>query len=864
MKTETKVYDLETEDMAMPRMLNPSMTIERGVDYEAEHLVVTLENELSLLKEFGDKKKLLLSICRKANEPRASKAIQKFFYFALLKEIQGNEVRLEKGLYLALIRDNLPRVKMDGEFKVAYVQSLLLLFELERNSDISVIMLEIIAYLSKECYFDNESKYEMISSMHSRLYHPDSKIKRNALSIIISLTKNTESDFLIVFESMLERCVESQNKDLILIFLQTLAELDFVVFSTKISKMVIDIVSNAIFSFSKESLNYLLLFLERVVLSFSSISGELAKCIFVFLCKNMRNLHKEIRRRSVDVFCQMELRQVGDDLLMATIQKEKFEDYQTKKKALLQKNAGSAVTSVMQAITKKFSTVESYTEKFVNQTEIKSNSDNVIIGCIHHVLEDELPEVRISAIKAMETLGKILTVEKNQDIKEILLYFLNDDFDRVRIKALQSLYNLFNEISFSDFELDTIHFNLKENLYELRIAIYKLLGNFLPKKSSQVIKILNRLSENIKLYREDAPWIYKTIKKIFDKNKKYHTEILNEMMFTEGANLIQEKDFKDPESIIRIILLSNALKSNTSLVERYPHYFKKHVILLKELYPALIYDVDNDDSNAIMTMKNSILGDDIIRSFLKCLNEQVRGRENLKLMKTLKHTFGTNATSGLNSRLIEMFGFCDKLIRSIKALKLEINAIMPDKQKVLDTLLKLAFTKQSLRITPNLRKYFNLCESFFWVQYLYCKIRSGQIKRRINAARVINVMNALYDSALALSKEDNTGQYSRLVQLLQPLVNTVSHTMLLTNQTLLSLLSSYTADFNIQEFGFYAEDFQQILEDKALLHPRENETEVIEVVPRYPFNFKLYVEADVQVKNFNLDRHSGFHSCKGV
>lgn len=858
MKTETAVYDLEAEDQAsLTRIINPAMSIERGSDFEAEAFIKQLDQELSMVCEFSEKKKMYLILCRKANQARSAKAIHKFFYYSLLREVQNSEARIEKAFYLALIRENLLRIKMDGEFKLAYVQALILLFELEKTSDLAVVLLELIASLSRECYFDNESRYEVISVMHAKLFHSDAKIKKNALSVIISLTKHIESEFLVVFEIMLERCLESQNKDLALIFLQTLADLDFVVFSAKISKMIVDIISNPIFQHSKECLTYLLKFLERVVLSFTSINAELSKCIFVFLCKNMRNLHKEIRKQSIDVFCKMELRQVGEEFLSSSIQKEKFEDYQSRKKGHL---GGSSLQTIQN---KKLKVVENYTEKIVNQVEIKSNNDNVVIGCIHHVLEDELPEVRIAAIKAIETLGKILTVEKTQDIKELLLYFLNDDFDRVRIKALQSLSILFNEISLSDFELDTIYFNLKENLYELRIAIYKMLANFSPKKSSQIIKILHRLLDNIKLYREDAPWIYKTIKKIFEKNKRFHLEVLNELLFVDSANLIQEKDFKDPESVVRIILLSNALRHNSSLIDRYPHYFKKHVILLKELYPNLIDDIDNDDNSTLVSMKNSIIGEDTLRTFIKCLNEQIRGKENFRLSKIFKNFTG-QSLSHLDSKSLDMFAFCDRLIRSIKSLKMEVNMILPDKHRIIDTLLKIIYARQSLRISSNLKRFLTYCETFFWMEYLYCKVRKGQLKRRINSARIASIITSIYDSASVLSKDDQTGQFAKLVQILQPLLNTLTHTMLLTNGSLLTLLGGFIVEFNIQEFAFYAEDFIQIMTDRALLHSRETENEIIEVVPRYPFNFKLYVEAEIQVIEVKSDGRSVILGHQGV
>ena len=102
--------------------------------------------------------------------------------------------------------------------------------------------------------------------------------------------------------------------------------------------------------------------------------------------------------------------------------------------------------------------------------------------------------------------------------------------------------------------------------------------------------------------------------------------MLNILLFRDQVNIVQEKDTRDPETVVRIILLSNALRYNPLLIDRYPHYFKKQVILLKETHPHLIYDMDNDDNNKVISMKNSIVSDELMRSFIKALNEQVRGK----------------------------------------------------------------------------------------------------------------------------------------------------------------------------------------------------------------------------------------------
>lgn len=104
-----------------------------------------------------------------------------------------------------------------------------------------------------------------------------------------------------------------------------MADLDFVICSSKISKLINEIVVNPLFSFNKDSLWYLLTFLEHLVQT--ALQNDLSRVIYLFLCKNMRNLHKEIRKKAIDVFCRMDLRTISEDLLTASIQKEKFEDY---------------------------------------------------------------------------------------------------------------------------------------------------------------------------------------------------------------------------------------------------------------------------------------------------------------------------------------------------------------------------------------------------------------------------------------------------------------------------------------------------------------------------------------------------------
>ena len=812
------------------------MIIEHRRDYQSEEILKRFENELKTAKDFKTKKNVIFRLIRQAKLIHNNTRIfTNFLYYAILSELQNTDKVLEKNFWLSLISRNLKHFQMKGEFKSTFIQALHLVLSIEEREDSASMIMEVMREIVEDSVINDELRYELVEDLHMRLYSSNFNVKKNALGLIFALTKNQDQEFLVVFKKIIERCVDTKNEDLIRIFVQNLANLKVIIFSDKLCKLVIEIVINPLFSKGRENMLHLLRFLENILETSPCIDTDLSKTMFLFFCKNMRSLEPEVRRKSVSVFSCMNLRQIDEEMLQMCLKREKFSDYQTAQK---KKHGGH----------KKHRGIESKTEKIVNGLELKTITDNIIIGSIHHVLEDEMPEIRTSAIKALESLGKIFPANKTEQIKELLLYFLNDDFDEVRIRSLQALHNLFSEIALTDFEIDTLQFNLKENLYELRVSIYKLLCSFMPSKARQVTTMLKRLVNNLKLYREDAPWIYITIKRIFEKNKRYQIEVLSELLFKDQADIVQEKDTRNPETVVRIILLSNALKYNQGLLDRYPHYFKKQVILLKETHPKLIYDMDNDDNNAVISMKNSIIGDDLMRSFVKSLNEQVRGRENFRLKKLLKNLDDLKSSSA-HSRSLQMVKFCDKLIRVIKEFKMELSSIMPNKQKILALIFEMFIKKSTFKMSHNLKKYLCLCEAFLWIQYLYVKIKKGQLKKRINVNTVNTVISALYSSASSLSKEDKTGQLTKLCGFLQPLLSSISHHFLLNNTNLLSLFLSFTNEFSIQEFSFQVEDFSKITKKSAFIHPKDDELEVIEVIPRYPFNFCVYVETDFHVRN---------------
>jgi len=817
---------------------SPSMiVIDPSLDIEGEEILKGIEAELSMAASFKKKQQILHNLLRRAKSRVNCLLFSNFLFYAILTELQSTSNAIEKTFYLNFITRCLGLFELKDEFRQVYIEALIIFLDIEESESILSFVMEVITEIVSTAELEEDYRYQVIEALHMKLYSNNFTVKKNALGLIMTITKSNQNDFVFVFKKMVERCLETQSHDLIIIFLQTLASLEKIPYSDEFYKGMIDVVMSPLFSSNKESILYVLSFIDNLFLAGHPINSDISKTLFIYFCKHMRSLHSEVRLKSVKVLTKMNLSKVDEELILLSIKREKFQDYQ---------NSGKKKTPEIQTPHKKQKNIESQTEKTVNQLEIKSMYDNLMVGCFHHVLEDESPDIRIAAIKALKVIGKIIPAPKLPFIKELLLYFLNDDFDKVRICSLRALKVLFSEISLTTFDLDTFYYNLKEKIYELRAAIYRLLRNFAPKNSTQVILLFRRLVENLRLFREDAPWIYKTLVKIFQKNKRYQLEILTALYFSDQGSIIQEKDIKDPEAVVRIILLSNSLRHSPQLLERFPHYFRKHVILLKETYPDLIYDVDNDDNNVVISMKNNIFGDDLMRTFVKGLNEQIRGKENRKLKKMLKNFEGLKSSS-THSRSLQMIRFCDRLIGLLAEYKMELSTILPNKRKILKIIFEIFRIKCILKLSDNLIRFLNLCEGFFWVQFLYIKIKTAQLKKEINTLVISSIISTLYESAAKVSSVDKTGQLAKLCGFLRPLMSNLSHSSFLTNTNLLSLFLSFTNEFRILEFTFNVEDFSQISKKQAFIHPKDDETEIIEVIPRYPFNFCVYVETDLKV-----------------
>ena len=173
----------------------------------------------------------------------------------------------------------------------------------------------------------DDLRYELIENLHMRLYSNNYKVKKNASSLIFALTKSNEAEFIIVFQKMMQRCIESKNQDLVKIFIDNLAEMNLIIQSDRMCLCICELVQNPLFSGTKECMMSLMHFLDNIISSTPVMHKNLSKTMFIFFCEHMRSLYVEIRKKAISVFKRMNLRQVDEELLSMSLKRETFADY---------------------------------------------------------------------------------------------------------------------------------------------------------------------------------------------------------------------------------------------------------------------------------------------------------------------------------------------------------------------------------------------------------------------------------------------------------------------------------------------------------------------------------------------------------
>lgn len=214
------------------------------------------------------------------------------------------------------------------------------------------------------------------------------------------------------------------------------------------------------------------------------------------------------------------------------------------------------------------------------------------------LLEDDSMAVRLASIEAMSVFAVRCGVIRQQVLR-LLIDMLNDEIDDVRIAALNGIAR-FNQkaLTLSDYEVETVLFNLNEDNQQLRSHIYDLFGATLipAKNEALLLKLVERLIACLwKHQGEDTYKIYAVMRSL-GAQEAHATIILDnyhKLLGFEKGYLPVEPHQDDPAYIARVILIYHAALAKNKPVDvavfkisecldEAPFFLEKHISYFKD------------------------------------------------------------------------------------------------------------------------------------------------------------------------------------------------------------------------------------------------------------------------------------------
>jgi len=120
----------------------------------------------------------------------------------------------------------------------------------------------------------------------------------------------------------------------------------------------------------------------------------------------------------------------------------------------------------------------------------------VVTGILLLMLEDDSMAVRLAGINAMSCFGRVCSDIRSKCLNH-LIDMLNDEINDVRIAALHGIKRFNKVLTLSDYEVDTVLFNLNEDNPRLREEIYLFFGETTVTQTALFTKILDKLYSNL-------------------------------------------------------------------------------------------------------------------------------------------------------------------------------------------------------------------------------------------------------------------------------------------------------------------------------------------------------------------------------
>jgi len=166
----------------------------------------------------------------------------------------------------------------------------------------------------------------------------------------------------------------------------------------------------------------------------------------------------------------------------------------------------------------------------------------------------------------------------------------NDENNEIRIEAMNTVSQTFEEIAFEDRDILTLRFLSKEALLQVRVALYRLLGQARLSGLKQLIAVLDVCETNLRLFEEDRGHLLKSLQKLGLRNAALVKSSIKEVFKMADLLSNSEPYWQNIEHVGRMFLAASAFGSRAAIEQAtedrtLPFFFPDHFDYCQTSYP---------------------------------------------------------------------------------------------------------------------------------------------------------------------------------------------------------------------------------------------------------------------------------------
>jgi len=232
-------------------------------------------------------------------------------------------------------------------------------------------------------------------------------------------------------------------------------------------------------------------------------------------------------------------------------------------------------------------------------------------GVFFAISQDEKYEIRLKAVEALKYFSSRYASVQDK-AQNILMNMLNDEIDDVRISALKCMSAFDKTLILDRNSVNVVIFNLKEHNSELRLSIYSFFGHIKVDNWETCKLLMDHLLQNIKKFKQDKYSILKTFKRLGENHDVIVYNNLDEILRQRLKYHFNEPQWDNEEHTAKMITVCSSIMKNEKILEKVPWYFEKQWSYYCDKYPELVTHLPRKNRvNASLQVpaKNSSLAD---------------------------------------------------------------------------------------------------------------------------------------------------------------------------------------------------------------------------------------------------------------